>query len=106
MLENTKDAIRSVCKIDPTITEEQVDAALAELEGRNTKETQAKELFHVFTREQVAELLGVTCKTVTSYAKRGLLVPLYMGVGGMRARAYTSESVKALLSGRFNMVAR
>ena len=53
-----------------------------------------------YTREQVAALLGVNRRTITGYARRGLLVPIYSGAGSKRAQAYTGESVAALLAGK------
>ena len=100
MIKTTKDAFTAICHTDPSITEEQIKAALAALDGEKGGMQASEPLRRACTREQVATLMGVTRKTVTGYAKRGLLVPLYTGAGGKRAQAYTGESVAALLSGK------
>lgn len=100
MLKSTEAALRAICAADPSVNGAQVRAALAELDGKGIHELQGEPPPRAYSREQVAALLGVTRKTVTGYAKRGLLVPIYSGVGGQRARIYTGESVNALLSGK------
>ena len=102
MLKSTRDAIAAVCRSDPSITAAQVKAALAELDGEGIREVIGEPPPRAFTREQVGALLGVSRKTVTGYARRGLLVPIYSGAGGKRAQAYTGESVNALLTGQTN----
>lgn len=99
MLKSTRDAVKAICAADPSITATQLKAALAELDGEGIREMVGEPPPRAFTREQVGALLGVSRKTVTGYAKRGLLVPIYSGAGGKRAQAYTGESVNALLSG-------
>ena len=98
-LKATKDAVRAICAADPSITIAQVKAALAELSGEGIREMQGEPPPRAYTREQVAALLGRSRRTVTMYARRGLLVPLYTGRDGKRAQAYTGESVAALLNG-------
>lgn len=100
-LKVTKDMVRLACASDPTITDARVKAVLAELDGEGVREVMQDEPPpRAYSREQVAALMGVNRKTITGYAKRGLLVPIYSGAGGKRAQAYTGESVTALLSGR------
>ena len=99
-LKTTIDAVRAICLTDPSITAEQLKSALAELDGTGTKSVLGVPAERAYTREQVAALFGCDPKTVTNYAKRGLLTPIFSGRHGLRAQAYTGESVKALLSGR------
>jgi hypothetical protein len=99
MLKSTCDAVKAICAADPSITAAQVKAALAELDGEGIREVVGEPPPRAYSREQVAALLGVNRRTVTNYARRGLLVPIYSGAGGKRAQAYTGESVAALLSG-------
>ena len=102
MMRSTRDAVKAICAADPSINAAQVKAALAELDGEGIREVVGEPPPRAYTREQVAALLGVNRKTITGYAKRGLLVPIYSGAGGKRAQAYTGESVAALLSGARN----
>ena len=93
------DAVKAICAADPSINCAQVKAALAELDGEGIREMIGEPPPRAYTREQVAALLGVSRKTVTGYAKRGLLVPIYSGAGAKRAQAYAGASVAALLNG-------
>lgn len=101
-MRSTRDAVKAICAADPSINAAQVKAALAELDGEGIREVVGEPPPRAYTREQVAALLGVNRKTITGYAKRGLLVPIYSGAGGKRAQAYTGESVAALLLGARN----
>ena len=103
MLKSTRSAIKAICHTDPSITESQRETAMAALEGKTEKESNDRPFIRAYARGEVAAFLGVTPKTVTGYAKRGLLIPLYTGAGAKRARSYTGESVMALLSGKINM---
>ena len=86
--------------IRPEATGEQVKAALAELSGEGIREMQGEPPPRAYTRAQVGAMLGVSTRTITAYAKRGLLVPIYSGATAARAQSYTGESVTALLSGK------
>ncbi len=98
-LKSIMEAVRALCATDPSINAAQVKAALAELNGKGIHEMQGEPPPRAYTRAQVAALLGVSCKSVTAYARRGLLVPIYSGEGRKRAQAYAGASVTALLSG-------
>ena len=100
MLKSTQDAIKAICAADPSINVAQVKAALAELSGDGVREMQGEPPPRAYSRAQVGALLGVSTRTVTQYARRGLLTPLCTGATGKRAQSYTGESVAALLSGK------
>ena len=100
MLRSTEIALRAICAADPSVTGTQIKAALAELDGDGIRELKGETPHRSFSREQVAVLMGVKRKTITGYAKRGLLIPSYSGASGKRAQGYTGESVAALLSGK------
>lgn len=99
-MKSTKDAVKAICAADPSINIAQIKAALAELDGDGVREMQGEPPPRAYSRAQVAALLGVSTRTVTQYARRGLLTPLCTGGTGKRARSYTGESVTALLSGK------
>ena len=101
-LKSIMDAVRALCATDPSINAAQVKAALAELNGKGIHEMQGEPPSRAYTRAQVAALLGVSRKSITAYARRGLLVPIYSGTNAKRAQAYSGESVAALLSGKTN----
>lgn len=103
MLESTRSVIKAICHTDPSITKSQMETGLAAFEGKKEKGSNDRPFARAYARGEVAAFLGVTPKTVTGYAKRGLLIPLYTGAGAKRARSYTGESVMALLSGKINM---
>ena len=86
--------------IRPEATGEQIKAALAELSGEGVREMQGEPPPRAYSRRQVATLMGVSTRTITQYARRGLLVPLFTGGTGKRAQSYTGASVGALLSGK------
>ena len=103
MLKSTKEAVRAICATDPTINATQLRAALAELDGEGTREMlQSEPPPRAYSPAQVAALLGKSRRTVTTYAKRGLLTPIYSGATGKRAQGYTGASVRDLLSGSAN----
>ena len=99
-LKSTMEIVKAACDADPTINAAQRKGALAELEGKGVREMMGEPPPRAYPRKQVAALFGVNPKTVTAYARRGLLVPIYSGASGLRAQAYTGESVAALLSGK------
>ena len=100
MLPTTHEAIKAICAADPSVSAAQVKAALAELSGKGIREMQGEPPPRAYTPAQVAELLGKSRRTISAYARRGLLTPIYSGETGARAQGYTGESVAALLSGR------
>lgn len=100
MLKSTREAVRAICATDPSITAVQVKAALAELDGEGVREVTGETPPRSYSPEQVAALLGVSRKLVSKYAQRGLLVPIFTGKQGKRARRYTGASVASLLEGK------
>ena len=102
MLNHQREAIAATIRaIYPDASGTQIKAAIAELNGEGTREMlQGDPPPRSYTPAQVAALLGRSRRTVTLYARRGLLTPIYSGATGKRAQAYTGESVAALLSGK------
>ena len=100
MMPTTENAIKAICAADPSITAAQVKAALAELSGKGVREMQGEPPPRSYTPEQVAKLTSKSRKTISNYARLGLLTPIYTGAKGKRAQGYTGESVAALLSGK------
>ena len=96
MLSSTKTAVRAVCAADPSVTAEQVAAAIDALEGKVEKTV---EMPRAFSAKEVCELLRVSSPTVRRLARRGLLQPVGFCGGRERVTRYSGESVKRLLDG-------
>lgn len=90
----TEAAVRAICATDPTLTPEQIDAAITALSHR--PKTAAPRAYSI---QETADLLGVSRRTIRAYARRGLLVPIKCGARSERAHAYTGASVEKLLKG-------
>ena len=99
-LKSTKEAVRAICSTDPSITAVQVKAALAELDGEGIREVTGEPPPRSYPPEQVAQLLGVSRKHNTQYAKDTAPTAIYTGKQGKRARRYTGASVASLLEGK------
>lgn len=99
-LETTIAGVTALCKADTTVTATQLKAIVSELKGEGTKSIIADEpVERVLSRKQVAEILGCHRKTVTEYARRGLLTPIMTGTERKRAQGYTAKSVRAFVDG-------
>ena len=106
MLKSTREAVRAILALDPSVTAVQVRAALAELDGEGVREVTGETPPRSYSPEQVSQLLGVSRKCITNYARRGLLVPIYSGEQSKRATRYTGASVALLLDGKAKGVAK
>lgn len=98
-MKTTIEAVKAICAADPSVNAAQVKAALAELNGEGPRAIMGEPVERMYSRQQVAELMGVSPKTVGFYAKRGRLKPIFSGARGLRAMGYSGESVRTLLSG-------
>ena len=94
MLSTTQNAIKAILATDLTISDADRERIMDVILGKHGEPPR------VYTPKEVAQLLGKSRRTVTAYAKRGLLTPIYSGASGERAQGYTGESVAALLSGK------
>lgn len=95
MFDSTKKAFRSVCGLDPTITPDQIEAAIKYLDGRANAPCEPVD--EAKTRQQVADLLHIQPRAVTKLCKRGMLTPVR--TTAKRVTRYTGASVRALLNG-------
>ena len=100
MMKETRDAVAALLRLDPSITPETVKAGIAVLDGKATNALDAAPLDRVLSRAEVARLLGVTPRSVTSYARRGLIRPCRFGLGGKRSVGFSADSVRAAMAGR------
>ena len=101
MLESTKTAIRAIAQADPSVTKEQLDAALDALAGNTAAGLVAPiPTDRVVTRRQAAEILGVKPHTVSDYCRRGWIRPIRLGAKGKLAVGYSLQSIRKLVEGR------
>jgi len=101
MLDSTKSAIEAVLRCDPSITEGQRRAALDALTGQTAAAIADRApIDRVLKRETVAEILGVSRRTVSEYARRGLIKSVRNGEHGKRANGFSERSVRELLESR------
>lgn len=98
MLNSTKTAVAAILQTDPSITREQIKAALNVLNGRTSAGLAVDApTDRSLTRQQTAEILGVKPHTVSDYARKGLIRAFRFGKQGKLASGYSAESVRALL---------
>jgi len=98
MMQSTRTAVAAILRTDPSITREQAKAAMDALEGRTSAGLAVEApTDRALTRRQAAEILGVTPRTVTIYARDGLIKAFRFGAKGKLASGYSAESVRALL---------
>ena len=97
MLVNTKKAIKPMLELDPTISPEQIAAAIEALEGKSKPTiVSAAPISRNLSREQVAEIFGKSVKTIDLWGRRGILERV-MIAGSSRAAGYSEESVRKVL---------
>lgn len=95
MLQMTKTVIEAALKSDPTVTPTQLRAVFATLEGKTAVAlTDPEPLDEALSRNEVAKILNICPRTVSVYAKRGLIRPFRGGTKRMRATGYSRRSVK------------
>ncbi len=98
MMLTTRKAVQAILRTDPSITKEQANAALDALEGRTAAGLAVDApTDRALTRQQAADILGVTPHTVSEYARKGLIKAFRFGEKGKIASGYSAESVRALL---------
>ena len=99
MLDATKEVLTTVLRNDPSVTQEQRRAVVQMLEGKSAEAySPAEPIYRVLPRKVVAELLSVSPRTVTAYAKRGLLTAVRNGEHGARSVGFTEKSVRDLMA--------
>lgn len=102
MLDYTKAIISTALRGDSTIAPEQARAALDALGGKSIVSfVNTAPMDRVIPRTVAAQLLGVTERTVTAYAKRGKIRAVKNGAGGKRATGYSESSIRECLAGGY-----
>lgn len=101
MTSATKAIIDAAVRADPTVSREQARAAMSALNGEGAAVyANAEPMDRALSRSTVAELLGVSKRTVTIYAKRGVIRACRFGRDGRRAAGYSEQSVREALARR------
>lgn len=85
---------------DASVSPQERQAVLDILKGKTAAGlTNPQPLDRVLTRVQVAEILNCSTKTVTRYARRGIIRPLCLGEKSKRASGgYSEASVREALA--------
>lgn len=96
MHNDTRTTIRSICRADGTISEDQINTAIEFLDGKAAADTKAKPLGRLMSRGEVAKRLGKSPKTIDWYCKKGILKQVKMP-GVTRSCGITEESVRNAL---------
>ncbi len=98
MLDSTTAALTALLRCDPSITPEQIRACVDLLKGKSSAATTTEPPDRVLSRHETAERLGVTPRTVSVYASRGIIRPLRFGAQSRRASGFSERSVNAALA--------
>lgn len=101
MLKTTEKAVGALLACDPSITQEQIRSAIATLSGKASDAlTDPTPIDRALPRDAVAKILGVSRRTVTLYARRGIIRACRFGEGGKRACGYSERSVREAMAKR------
>lgn len=93
MLSSTKQIVKAALAADTTITPQQASAAISTLEGKTAAGlVQSAPLDRVLTRQQVAEIIGKSVKSVDVYGRRGVFRRVKFG--RTRSSGYSEASVR------------
>jgi len=93
MTANTGTAIKAILAADPTISQEEVKAALEVLSGRSNESDNGD---RVLSRAEVAAIMGKSVKAVDVYGRRGIIRRVYLTGGGsqrVQSQGYSRNSV-------------
>ena len=100
MLNTTADAIKSMLKADPSITNEDRNAILATMRNHGKVEpTRSDPTPQLVTRKQAAEMLGRSTRLIDLLANSGALTRIKL-TGATRAAGFRKSDVIALIEGR------
>ena len=99
MMEQTKTALVSVIRMDPTITEEMRKSALAILSGSSVPSRETFVSPRVVSRREAAIMIGLGPKRVDDFTRRGILKRVKFP-GASRASGILCSSIeKAIEAG-------
>jgi len=96
MLSTTKTALKAIIGADPTLDDAAKAAILQAVQSPGAPT--AAPMPRIFSRGDVAKLVGVTTARVDGYARRGLLTRI-TPPGQSRAIGFSEASVRKLVGG-------
>lgn len=99
MHNDTRTTIRSICRADGTISEEQIDSAIAALEGKVKMSAEKPVQDRLLSRQEVARLINRQVETVDYYCRKGAFRRVFIG-GSTRSSGISEASVNAWLNPR------
>lgn len=95
----TRQMVGLLLKNDPTVGQDVRTEVLRIIDGKATPGlADDRPMDRALTRDDVAKLMGVKPRTVTYYARRGIIRPLRYGAKGVRASGYSEQSVRAAMA--------
>lgn len=98
MLDSTKNAIRAICSADPSVTREQLDAALDAL--ASSVQIERAPLDPIVSVQDACKLCGGKDRhTLLSWSRRGLIEAVRTGKDGGRVTGYLQSSIRRFLNG-------
>lgn len=98
MLPSTKKAVEAILGADPSVDSRTISTVLRAAAGEAPVRDEVGDV--LISRSEAAHVLGVVPATITLYAKRGLIHPVWCGAGRVRASGYSRRSVQELLARR------
>ena len=101
MLAHTEKALRAILEADPSMTPDQIKAAInAANNSRPEKITDTRPVDTILKASEVAEILKCTPRNVARIGRLGLLRRV-TPPGFRRALGYSADSVRAFMAGKF-----
>lgn len=95
----TRQMVGLLLKNDPTVEQNVRIDVLRIIDGKTMPGlADDRPMDRALTRDEVAKRMGVKPRTVTYYARRGIIRPLRFGVKGVRASGYSEQSVNAAMA--------
>jgi len=101
MLPHIEKAVRSILETDPSVTPEQIKAAISAASGKKpTAITDERPVDTILKLQEVARLLKTSDRNVSRYGRLGILRRV-KAPGASRALGYSADSVRAFMAGKF-----
>lgn len=100
MLKHTETALRAILENDPSMTPDQVRAAIQAANGTRPEGiTDARPVDTILKPGEVATILKTSTRNVSRYARAGVLRRVRFP-GASRALGYSADSVRAFMAGK------
>ena len=101
MLQTTQTAITALLRSDPSIPPRMIDNVLNALATEcDIRPMDNRPMNRVLSRQAVARLIGVSPRSVSIYARQGIIEAVCLGKTAKRANGYSESSVREALQRR------